>query len=148
MTLAIPPPIALVEERREIGLPASPGGGTHGLPSWSELEGSGGDAARPEAEHSPMVRGVEIVEIPCSGEAGARVELAMVQSSHDVVAARSSSGLGVNHEQVWPYLGGLRKAQFILHDDEEVDLPGGERTIDGVRPHPNQGEAQGGLGAS
>ena len=34
VTLAIPPPIATVEERREIGLPASPRGGTHGSPSW------------------------------------------------------------------------------------------------------------------
>ena len=39
VTLVIPPPIASAEERRETGLPASPGGGTHGSPSWSELEG-------------------------------------------------------------------------------------------------------------
>jgi len=74
VTLAIPPPTATTEERRETGLPASLGGGTHGSPSWSELEGSGGDAARLEVEHSPTGHGVEIVEIPCSGEAGTRVE--------------------------------------------------------------------------
>ena len=45
-TLEIPPTIATVEERRETGLPASPDGGTHGSPSWLELEGSGGDVAR------------------------------------------------------------------------------------------------------
>ena len=33
VTLAIPPPTAMEEERREIGLPASPGGGGHGSPS-------------------------------------------------------------------------------------------------------------------
>ena len=39
VTLAIPPPTAAVEERRETRLPASPDGGTHGSPSWLELEG-------------------------------------------------------------------------------------------------------------
>ena len=74
VTLAIPPAPATVEERRETRLPASPGGGTHGSPSWSVLELSRGDVARPEVEHPLVGRGVEIVEIPCSGEAGARVE--------------------------------------------------------------------------
>ena len=131
VTLAIPSPIAMAEERRETRLPASPGGGTHGSPSWSELEVSGGDAARPEAEHPPVGRGVEVVEIPYSGEAGAGVEpptippsqeLVVVRSSHNVVAARSSSGLGVTRELVWPYPGDPRKAWFILRDREEVAL--------------------------
>jgi len=131
VTLAIPPPTAMAEERRETGLPASLGGGTHGSPSWSELEGSGGDTARPEAEHPPVGRGVEIVEIPYSDEADARVEppaippsqeLAVVRSSHDVVAAGSSSRLGVTHELVWPCPDDPRKARFILCDDEEVAL--------------------------
>ena len=47
VTLAIPPAPATAEERRETGLLASPGRGTHGSPSWSELEVSGGDVARP-----------------------------------------------------------------------------------------------------
>ena len=64
VTLAIPPPTAMVEEKRETGLPALPGGGTHGSPSWSELEGSGGDVARLEAEHLPVGHEVEVVEIP------------------------------------------------------------------------------------
>jgi len=58
VTLAVPPPTAMVEERRETGLPASPGGGTHGSPSWSELEGSGGDVARLEVEHLTASHGV------------------------------------------------------------------------------------------
>jgi len=58
VTLVIPPPIAAVEERRETGLPASPGRGTHGSPSWSELEGSGGDVAKPEVEHPLASHGV------------------------------------------------------------------------------------------
>ena len=48
VTLAVPPPIVVEEERRETGLPTSPSGGAHGSPAWSELEGSGGTAAEPE----------------------------------------------------------------------------------------------------
>ena len=78
-----------------------------------------------------MGHGVEIVEIPCSDEEGARVEppaipssqeLAVVRSSHDVAAAGSSSGLGVTHKLVWPYPSDPRKAWFILRGDEEVAL--------------------------
>ena len=46
----------------------------------------------------------------------------MVWSSHDIATAGSSSGLGVTHELVWPYLGDPRKAWFILRDKEEVVL--------------------------
>jgi hypothetical protein len=74
VTLAIPPPTAVVEERRETKLPASPSGGTLGSPSWSLLEGSGGDEARLEVEHPPVSDGVQIVEIPCSSKAGTGVE--------------------------------------------------------------------------
>ena len=131
VTLMIPPPTTTTEERRETGLPASPGGGTHGSPSWSELEGSGVVMARPEAEHLPTGRGVEIVEIPYSDEAGTRVEppaippsqeLVVVRSSHDVAVAGSSSGLGATCELVWPCPSDPRKARFILHDEEEVVL--------------------------
>ena len=65
VTLAAPPPIVMVEERRETSLPASPGGGMHGSPSWSELLGSRGDATRTEAEHPLVGHGVKEVEIPC-----------------------------------------------------------------------------------
>ena len=74
---------------------------------------------------------VKIVEIPYFSEAGARVEplaipssqeLAMVWSSLDVAMAGSSSGLGATRELVWPYPGDPRKARFILHDEEEVEL--------------------------
>ena len=87
--------------------------------------------ARPEAEHPPAGHGVEIVEIPYTGEAGARVEppviapspeLAVVRSSHDVAVARSSSRLGATRELVWHYLGDPRKAWFILCDEEDVVL--------------------------
>ena len=46
----------------------------------------------------------------------------MVWSSHDIVMAGYSSGLGVTHELVWPYPSDLRKARFILHDEEEVKV--------------------------
>ena len=74
VTLVIPPPIAMVEERRKTGLPTLPDGGTHCSPSWLELEGLGGDMASPKAEHPWVGHRVEIVEILYSGEAGIRVE--------------------------------------------------------------------------
>ena len=46
----------------------------------------------------------------------------MIWSSHDIVMARSSSGLGATCELVWPYPGDPRKAQFVLRDVEEVTL--------------------------
>jgi len=87
--------------------------------------------ARLEGEHPLVGHGVEIVEIPCSGELGARVEppaippsqeLAVVRSSHEVEAARSSSRLGVTRELVWPCPDDPRKARFILREEEEVAL--------------------------
>lgn len=126
VTPMTPPPIVTIEEKREIGLPTLPDGGTHDSPSWSELEVSGGYVARPEVEHLPMGHGVKVVEVPCTSEAGTRVEppaipplqeLAMVRSS-----AGPSSGLEATRELVWPYLGDLRKAWFILSDGEEVAL--------------------------
>ena len=74
VTLMIPLPTAVKEERREIGLPASPGGGAHGSPAWSELEGSGGTVARLEVVHPPASHGVLAVDIPFSGEEDTRVE--------------------------------------------------------------------------
>ena len=46
----------------------------------------------------------------------------MIRSLHDIAIARSSSGLGVTHEIVWPYPGDPRKARFVLRDEEEVGL--------------------------
>ena len=46
----------------------------------------------------------------------------MVRSSHDVVVAGSSSGMGETHELVWPCPTNLRKARFVLRDGEEVAL--------------------------
>jgi len=131
VTLTIPPPIATAEERRETRLPSLPSGGTHGSPSWSELEGSGGDVSRLEVEHPSMSHGVQIVEIPYFDEAGTRVEppaippsqeLVMVRSSHDIAMAGPSSGLGATREMVWPYPIDQRKARFVLRDEEEVGL--------------------------
>ena len=50
LTLVVPPPPVVKEERREAGLPVSPSGGAHGLPTWLELEGSGRAMARLEVE--------------------------------------------------------------------------------------------------
>ena len=73
------------EERREIRLPASPGGGAHGSPAWSELEGSGGNAARPEVVHPPASRGVLAVDIPFSGEEDTRVKPPVIPPSRELV---------------------------------------------------------------
>ena len=71
------------------------------------------------------------MEIPYFDEAGTRVEppaippsqeLVMVRSSHDIAMAGSSSGSGATRELVWPYPGDLRKARFVLRDEEEVVL--------------------------
>ena len=74
MTLVVPPPIVVEEERRETGLPASPGRGAHGSPTSSELEGSGGTTTRLEVVHLPMSHGVLVVDVPFSGEEDTRVE--------------------------------------------------------------------------
>jgi len=131
VTLMVPPPMAAGEERRETGLPALPGGGAHGSPAWSEIEGFRGAMAKPEVVHPPVGHGVLAVDIPFSSEEDTRVEppaippsreLVMIWSSHDIAMARSSSGSGVTHELVWPCPGELGKARFILHDEEEVKL--------------------------
>ena len=71
------------------------------------------------------------MEIPYSSEAGTGVEppaippsreLGMTQSSHDTMMVRSSSGSRATHELVWPCPGEPGKAQFVLHDEEEVRL--------------------------
>ena len=46
----------------------------------------------------------------------------MIRSLHDTTLAGSSNGSGVTRELVWPCPGELRKAWFVLHDEEEVKL--------------------------
>ena len=71
------------------------------------------------------------MDIPFSDEENTEVEplvippsweLVMIRSSHDTAMAGSSSGSGVTHELVWPCPSESRKAQFVLHDEEEVKL--------------------------
>ena len=69
-----PPTPAMAEEGRETRLPALPSGGPLGSPSRSELEVSGGDMARREAEGLPVGHEIEIVEVSSNGEAGDRME--------------------------------------------------------------------------
>ena len=95
-------------------------------PPRSKLEVSGGDAARQKVERPPMGRRVKVVEIPCPGEVGTRVEPPAIPPSHKLAMVRSSagpsSGLGAMHDLVWPCPSDLRRAQFILRDEEEVAL--------------------------
>ena len=110
------------------------------MPAWSQLEGSGGTAARPEVVHPSVSHGVLAVDIPFSskedtnpfsGEEDTRVEptavllsqeLVMIRSSYDTAMVVSSSRSGVTHELVWPCPSELGKARFTLHDEEEVKL--------------------------
>ena len=73
VTLTFPPPLVM-EERWETRLPVLPGGGAHGLPAWSELEGSGGAMARLEVEQPLVSHGVLEVDIPFNGEEDIGVE--------------------------------------------------------------------------
>ena len=116
MTLATPPPTVMVEERRETRLPASPVGGTHGSPSWSELLRLGGDAARPKVEQPLVGHEVEEVETPYPSEAVIGVEPSTPSQELAVVRslAGPSDGLGATTDLVWPCPSDLRKAWFIL----------------------------------
>ena len=87
--------------------------------------------ARLKVVHLPVGHGVLKVDIPFSSEEDTRVELlailsswelVMIRSLHDIAMAGSSSGLGATHELVWPCPGVLGKAQFVLHDEEELKL--------------------------
>ena len=75
VTLAAPPPSAVVEEERETELPASPGGGLHGSPSWLEPKAPGGDEAGTESERPVVAHATEVVDIPSDDKANDMVEL-------------------------------------------------------------------------
>ena len=98
-------------------------------------------------EHPPAGRGVEDVEIPCFGKAGARVEPPAIPSSQELAVVRSSarpsSGLGGTHELAWPCPGDLRNARFVMRDGEEVAL---WHFLEERGPS-MESETQGGLGA-
>ena len=74
VTLAVPPLPVVEAERRETGLPVSPGGGAHGSPAWSELEGSEGAMARLEVQQPPASHGVRVEDIPFDGKEDTGVE--------------------------------------------------------------------------
>ena len=69
VTLAAPPPPTAVEEERQTELPASPGGGLHGSPSWSEPKAPEESVARTESERPAAVHATEVVDIPSDDEA-------------------------------------------------------------------------------
>jgi len=74
VTVAVPPPSVVEEERREARLPILPDGGAHGSPTWSELEGSEETAARLEVEQPPVSHGVLAMDILFFGEEDTGVE--------------------------------------------------------------------------
>lgn len=90
VTLAVPPPTAMEEEQREIGLPASLGGGAHGSPSWSELEESRGSTVRLEEEQPLASLGALVMDVPCSSEEDTRVEPPAILSSRELVMIKST----------------------------------------------------------
>ena len=75
VTLVAPPPPVAVEEERETELPASPGRGLHGSPTWSEPKASLGDMVGMESERPAAARAIEVVDILSDDEADVMVEL-------------------------------------------------------------------------
>ena len=128
VTLVVPPPLVVQEEKREARLPVSLGGGAHGSPTWSELEGAEGAMTRPEVEQPLASCGFLVVDIPFDGKEDTGVEppaillsqeLVMIRSSLDTMMAGSSDGSGATHELVWPCPSEPGKARFVLHDKDE-----------------------------
>ena len=82
--------------------------------------------ARPVVEQPPEGYEVKEVEIPYPREVGTRVEPPTIPPSQELAVvqslARPSSGLGATTDLVWPYPGNPRKVQFILWDEEELQL--------------------------
>ena len=123
VTLMAPPPPATVEEERETKLPASPGRGLHGSPSWSEPKAPGENAARTESERPTAVHAREVVDILSDGEADDAAEpsvslqeLAAVQPE-----ARPSGGLPEGDLE-WPCPEDMAKVRFVLRDSQECQL--------------------------
>ncbi|XP_066354809.1 uncharacterized protein [Miscanthus floridulus] len=114
----------MVEERRETGLPASLGEGTHESPSWSELSGLGGDMARLEVVQPPVGREVEVVEIPCPSEVGTRVEPPAIPPSQELAMVRSSARPS-NRARLEEALERVK----VVHQAVMVDLP---RIVEGL----------------
>ena len=120
VTLMAPPPLVAVEEERETELPASPGGGLHGSPSWSELKAPGGDVARTESERPAAARSPDVVEILSDDEADDMVELPM--SSQELAVVQSEAGPSdrlPKGDLDWPCPEDPVKVRFILRDSKE-----------------------------
>ena len=81
VALVVPPPPVTKAGRSETGLPVSPGGGVHGSPAWSELEGSRGAMARTDIEQPPVSHGVLVADIPFDGEEDTEVKPPAILSS-------------------------------------------------------------------
>ena len=90
VTLVALPPPAVAEEERETELPASPGGGLHGSPSWSETKASGESAVGEESERPAVVHATKVVDIPSDDEADDMVELPV--SSWELAVVQSEAG--------------------------------------------------------
>jgi len=117
VSLMAPPPPVVAKEEKETETPATPGGGRHGSPSWSELKALGGDAAERELERPSAAHATEVVEIPSDDKADVVVELPVPSWELAVVRskARPSSGLPEGDLE-WPYPEDPSKVQFILRD--------------------------------
>ena len=123
VSLAAPPPPAVMEEERETKLPASPGRGLHGSPSRSAPKVPRGDVARSELEHLSVAREDEVVEISSDDEADEVVELPA--SSWELAVVRSEAGPSSGLEEsdlVWPCPEDPMKVRFILWDSQECQL--------------------------
>ena len=117
VTLVAPPLPVAAEEERETELPASPGGGLHDSPAWSEPKALGESVARTESERSAAVLATEVVDIPSDDEADDMVEPSM--SSRELAMVRSEavpSGGLPEGDLEWPCPEDPAKVWFVLQD--------------------------------
>ena len=115
VTLAAPPPSIAAEEERETELPASPGGGLHGSPAWSEPKALGESAVGTVSKCPMVVHATEVVDIPSDDEAGDMAEPPV--SSRELAVVRSEAGPSgglPEGDMEWPCPEDPAKAQFIL----------------------------------
>ena len=120
VSLAPPPPPTVAEEERETELPASPGGGLHGSPSWSEPKAPGESVAGTESERPVVARSTEVVDIPFDDEADDMVELPVLSWELVVVQSEAGPSDGVPKGDLeWPCPEDPAKVRFVLRDSQE-----------------------------
>ena len=123
VTLVAPPPPVVAEEERKTELPASPGGGLHGSPVWSEPKALGESVVRMVSERLVAVHATEVVDIPSDDEANDTAEPPV--SSRELAVVRSEAGPSgglPEGDLEWPCPEDPAKVLFILWASQESQL--------------------------